>query len=91
VLLIPCPYCGPRDEAEFRCGGEADLVRPGPAASDAQWTDYLFMRDNRKGVQRERWCHVHGCRQWFQLVRNTATHEMVEAFPMGAPSPGPGE
>jgi hypothetical protein len=23
MLLIPCPWCGPRDASEFTCGGEA--------------------------------------------------------------------
>ena len=26
MLLIPCPWCGPRDEAEFRYGGQARSV-----------------------------------------------------------------
>jgi hypothetical protein len=28
VLLIPCPWCGLRDEIEFSYGGEAHIVRP---------------------------------------------------------------
>ena len=28
MLLIPCPWCGERDETEFRCGGEAHIARP---------------------------------------------------------------
>ncbi|MGH6719268.1 MAG: sarcosine oxidase subunit delta, partial [Alphaproteobacteria bacterium] len=31
MLLIACPFCGPRDETEFRCGGESHIIRPGPA------------------------------------------------------------
>ena len=51
MLLIPCPWCGERDETEFRCGGEAHIARPQqPAAlSDDQWADYLFMRSNPRG------------------------------------------
>ena len=26
MLLVPCPYCGPRPEVEFRCGGEAHVA-----------------------------------------------------------------
>ena len=39
MLLIPCPYCGPRPEIEFRYGGEAHIARPPipPALSDADW------------------------------------------------------
>ena len=28
MLLIACPWCGPRAESEFTCGGEADIARP---------------------------------------------------------------
>jgi len=28
MLLINCPHCGPRDESEFSCGGEAHIARP---------------------------------------------------------------
>ena len=28
MLLIRCPWCGLREEAEFSCGGEAHIVRP---------------------------------------------------------------
>ena len=46
MLLIPCPWCGPRDECEFVYGGEAHIKRPEnpDALSDAEWADYLFMR-----------------------------------------------
>ena len=45
MLLIDCPYCGPRDEHEFSCGGEAHIARPlePDSLSDEQWADYLFM------------------------------------------------
>ncbi|MGN6144080.1 MAG: sarcosine oxidase subunit delta, partial [Mesorhizobium sp.] len=28
MQLFPCPFCGPRDEAEFHYGGEAGNLRP---------------------------------------------------------------
>ena len=28
MLLIPCPWCGPREASEFSYGGEADIARP---------------------------------------------------------------
>ena len=35
MLLISCPFCGERHEAEFSPGGEAHIQRPDPtAASD---------------------------------------------------------
>lgn len=81
MLRIECPWCGPRDQSEFRYGGAADVVRPADpaAASDAEWADYLFYRDNPKGVHRERWVHAYGCRQWFSIERDTATNEILGA------------
>ena len=54
MLLIECPWCGPREDSEFAYGGQADIVRPNPSesASDAQWADYLFMRTNPRGLRR---------------------------------------
>ena len=89
MLLIPCPWCGPRDEIEFRYGGEAHIARPADpdALSDAQWADYLFMRGNPKGRFRERWMHAHGCRRWFNVERDTVTHAVRAVYRMGEPPP----
>jgi sarcosine oxidase subunit delta len=85
MLLIPCPYCGPRAESEFHWGGESHLSRPGPyeAVSDAEWGQYLYYRENPKGLGRERWRHTFGCRQWFNLVRDTASHRILGSYRMG--------
>ena len=87
MLLIPCPWCGPREDDEFSFGGEADIQRPTDpeAISDAAWADYLFMRDNRRGLHREQWCHTAGCRRWFIVERNTNTNEILEVSPFGNP------
>ena len=87
MLRIECPFCGLRDEPEFTYGGEAQAKRPAAAAGNPEWGEYLFYRDNRKGEQAERWCHSYGCGQWFNVLRNTATHEIVATWPMGAPRP----
>ncbi|NIM69098.1 MAG: sarcosine oxidase subunit delta family protein [Xanthomonadales bacterium] len=84
MLLIECPWCGPRDESEFAYGGEADISRPidPDALSDAEWADYLFMRSNRKGENREIWNHQHGCRRWFVVERDTVSYAIRATFPM---------
>lgn len=89
MFLIDCPWCGKRDEEEFAYGGEAHIVRPKDpdALSDEQWADYLFMRKNTKGEYLERWNHAHGCRRWFNMQRNTATHEFGETYKMGEKAP----
>lgn len=78
MLRIECPYCGLRDQTEFRFGGEASVRRPArpEQAGDAEWADYLFYRDNVKGTHRERWVHSYGCRRWFTVLRDTVTHEI---------------
>jgi heterotetrameric sarcosine oxidase delta subunit len=89
MLLIPCPWCGLREETEFRCGGEAHIARPQQpsALTDEQWADYLFMRSNPKGVHCERWRHVHGCGRWFNLARDTVSDQILAVYPMGEPRP----
>ena len=85
MMLINCPFCGPRDEIEFSCGGEAHIARPlaENKISDAEFADYLFMRDNPKGLFLERWRHTIGCRRWFNVARDTVSHEIIEVYPMG--------
>ena len=85
MLLIDCPWCGPRDDEEFHYGGEAHILRPRDAAalSDEAFADYLVMQQNPKGPQLERWSHNHGCRRWFNMLRNTATNEILEIYLMG--------
>jgi sarcosine oxidase subunit delta len=90
MLRIPCPHCGIRDEPEFVFGGPTHITRPETRASDAVWTDYLFVRENRAGLHYERWLHAFGCGQWFNAVRDTLTHEIFETYPMGAPKPSLG-
>jgi heterotetrameric sarcosine oxidase delta subunit len=78
MLALPCPWCGERDEVEFTYGGQAEVSYPPEPGvlSDEAWAQYLFVRDNPKGPFRERWVHTHGCRRWFDLERDTLTHEI---------------
>ena len=89
MLLIPCPYCGPRAETEFSYGGQAHIARPQDPdkIDDEAWAGYVFLRDNTKGVFLERWAHVHGCRRWFNVARNTVTYEILAVYETGAPPP----
>jgi sarcosine oxidase subunit delta len=89
MLRIDCPFCGPRDEVEFRCGGTTHIVRPDPAAAATHetWAEYLYLRDNPKGWHAERWLHFAGCRQWFNLLRHTVTHEIRAVYALGQPRP----
>ncbi|MFI2437530.1 sarcosine oxidase subunit alpha family protein [Streptomyces sp. NPDC018693] len=89
MLLIPCPWCGPRDEAEFHYGGQAHVPYPQDPASlsDEEWARYLFFRDNPKGPFAERWSHAAGCRRWFNAVRDTSTNEILAVYRTGEERP----
>jgi len=93
MLLIPCPWCGERDEEEFAYGGEAHIARPTEpdALSDEEWADYLFMRTNPKGAFLERWNHAHGCRRWFNAKRDTVSHRIEFVYKMGEQPPADDE
>ncbi|WP_405725902.1 sarcosine oxidase subunit alpha family protein [Streptomyces sp. NBC_00028] len=93
MLLIPCPWCGPRDEAEFHYGGQAHVPYPETPASlsDEEWARYLFFRDNPKGPFAERWTHAAGCRRWFNAIRDTSTNEVLAVYRAGEQRPAPGE
>ena len=82
MLLIQCPFCGPRDQVEFSYGGDAKVRRPGdPAATtDAEWSAWLNERDNPAGEHDELWQHSMGCRRWIGVRRNTLSHEVVSSW-----------
>jgi sarcosine oxidase, subunit delta len=85
MLSIPCPWCGSRDEIEFRYGGQAGITFSGDAGSisDEQLAELLYMRDNPKGIWMERWFHSAGCRRWFDVERDTATYRISGSWPPG--------
>jgi sarcosine oxidase, subunit delta len=85
MLNIPCPYCGPRDETEFAYGGPSHVTRPALISADREWTHYLFHRENDMGPYRERWLHSFGCGRWFNVLRDTVTHEILQVYLMGDP------
>lgn len=88
MLLVPCPFCGPRPESEFRFGGEI-VARPGEPGglSDAEWAAYLHMRENPKGTCLELWLHVHGCGRYLRALRDTVDDEFLASAPMDGPPP----
>ena len=89
MIMIDCPWCGPRSEEEYTCGGQSHIVRPEKPAelSDQEWADYLYQRINPKGLHYERWRHTYGCRQWFNVARDTVSHKVLAVYRMGDPKP----
>ena len=86
-MLITCPYCGPRDVAEFTYQGDANRTRPEPGSSDAAaWNAYVYDRENTAGRHRDFWQHSGGCRAHLLVVRDTLTHAILDATMARAPA-----
>lgn len=81
MLILTCPYCGVSgEETEFHPGGEAHLTRFGPGSDEDAFADYLFTRQNPRGVHFERWQHSFGCGKWFHAARCTGTLEVFGTY-----------
>lgn len=84
MLLIPCPNCGNRSEAEFSYGGRAlrfpELVFPvlDNQSSIKSWHEVVHLRDNPADIIQELWYHQAGCECWIQVKRNSLTHEITD-------------
>jgi methylglutamate dehydrogenase subunit B len=78
-VRIVCPYCGERGNEEFSYVGDASPVRPDPAGANAtqRFSEYVYLRDNPRGVFRELWYHAAGCHAWLVVTRDTVTHEIT--------------
>ena len=81
MILLECPNCGPRNSQEFRFGGE---YNPRPKAHletpVADWIDYIHMRVNKAGIQKEWWYHRAGCGYWFLAERHTKSNKVIKTF-----------
>ena len=80
-MILPCPYCGPRNSSEFTYRGDAAPRRPDARADEAAFGDYVYVRDNPAGLFREYWHHSAGCRAWIVVTRDTRSHAVLEARP----------
>jgi len=89
MLLLNCPWCGPRNETEYHYGGQAHVPYPRSPAelTDQEWAEYLFFRDNPQGPFAERWVHSTGCRRWFNVIRDTTSYEVLAVYRPTDPRP----
>ena len=76
MLRIPCPWCGERDEVEFRYRGDASHSRPAADAAPDEFAEFVYRRDNPRGWHLEWWLHVGGCRRLLKVVRHTVHHQI---------------
>ncbi len=82
-MRIDCPYCGGRGVEEFSFLGDASVLRPQAALpeTDPGWAEYVYLRDNPKGLHRELCYHGGGCRAWLVLTRDVRDHAIVAVTP----------
>lgn len=86
MIKITCPFCGARGHKEFDYIGDGARAYPDPAtASEEDWHDYVYLRDNPRGPHREIWQHVAGCRRFIAVTRDTLTHEVIACEPASEP------
>lgn len=78
MIRIPCPCCGLRDHSEFSYEGDATVVYPPLDASEEEWFEAVFLRENPRGPHTEYWQHVNGCRAWLVVERDTLTHQISD-------------
>ena len=82
MKILTCPLNGPRNIQEFVYGGEVAQMPDSARCSDAEWADYVFLPENKKGVIREWWCHG-ATNYWFIAERDTASDEILRTYPAG--------
>ncbi|MBY8978177.1 sarcosine oxidase subunit delta [Rhodobacteraceae bacterium NNCM2] len=75
-MRIRCPFCGERDHSEFTYVDVASVEYPALDASEDEWFEAVFLRDNPRGPALELWQHSQGCRAFIVVERDTLTHEI---------------
>ncbi len=73
MLLIHCPHCGPRAQAEFIFERPVETI-VGIDAPPAELIEKLYTRANARGVSVELWRHARGCRAWLRIERHSVSH-----------------
>ncbi len=78
MQIFTCPFCGPRDEREFRFVGELGKERPNTAVSVTaeDWARYLYTQRNEKGSVQEVWMHI-TCAELFVQERDSVSMEVI--------------
>jgi sarcosine oxidase, subunit delta len=74
MILLPCPWCGPRNVEEFAHLGELTARPEGSGTTRQEWRSYLYLRANPCGWVREQWYHRAGCRRVLAVERHTLTN-----------------
>jgi sarcosine oxidase, subunit delta len=86
MMLIDCPHCGERAQAEFAYERTLDSIVTLDMSPEEAVTR-LFSRANPRGEDRELWRHSYGCRQWIVLRRDRRTHAIAAVDPYATKAP----
>jgi sarcosine oxidase subunit delta len=76
MMLIDCPHCGKRAQAEFTYERTLDSIVTLDMPAEVA-VARLYARANPRGLDDELWRHSYGCRQWIVLNRHRQTHAIV--------------
>lgn len=82
MKLMPCPINGTRPVSEFAYWGAVRDMPDSKTASDAEWADYVYNRDNAPGVKKEWWCHTPS-NTWFIAERDTEKDVVISTYLYG--------
>jgi heterotetrameric sarcosine oxidase delta subunit len=82
MMIMPCPHCGPRAQAEFTYERTLDSVVALDAAPDEAMRT-LFTRANPRGDDAELWRHTYGCRAWMVITRHRVTNAISNSRAVG--------
>ena len=80
MKIMPCPLNGPRNIQEFVCGGPVEPHPDPNRCTDDEWSEFVWLEENRAGVVREWWCHA-ATSYWFIAERNTVSDEILATYP----------
>ena len=85
-MLLPCPWCGPRELQEFRfrsvvvdaftavTGADPVALQAPGAGAYAR----IYERSNTPDSSVEYWQHERGCRAWLVVHRDPSTGRVVD-------------
>ena len=90
MILLPCPYCGPRNSNEFSYYGEKRTRPSVTGVEEEPWRRYLYEKRNPAGWTTETWYHATGCGKFFQAERHTVTNEVRATHSFGTHPLGTG-
>jgi sarcosine oxidase subunit delta len=77
VNRLYCPYCGPREQREFR------FHKTLPERADAEPYARVYERLGNMTHSREHWQHLDGCRAWLFVRRDPSSGAVLEVRVLG--------